>query len=180
MFRHSNKTSTHYQSGLKNSKCVSIHPNVYTLVLLVRHSPSHRYITYISSHIIQQVSTAKYFGVTIASNLSWSSHITNIINKTNSIRAFLQRNLKHCTFTVKSACYRIYVRSILEYTSTVWSPHLLCDINRLEMVLHYAARLVCNDYMRYSSVKTMLTKLNWPTLQQRRQHFKNNYDVQNY
>ena len=40
------------------------------------------------------------------------------------------------------------------------------------MVLLYAARLVCNDYTRYSCIKTMLTKLNWPTLQQRRQQFK--------
>ena len=53
-----------HQSGLKNGKCVSIHPNVYIFVLPMRHSPSHHYIYYISNHTIQQVSTAKYLGVT--------------------------------------------------------------------------------------------------------------------
>ena len=78
----------------------------------------------IDNSIIQQNKSAKYLGVTITDNLSWSEHITNITNKANSIRALLQRNLSHCPLSVKSTCYTTYVRPILEYASTVWSSHL--------------------------------------------------------
>ena len=51
---------------------------------------------YICNCTIQQVDSAKYLGVTITNNFSWSEHITKIINKANSTRAFLQRNLSQC------------------------------------------------------------------------------------
>ena len=57
---------------------------------------------------------------------------------------------------------------ILEYASTIWSPHLLCDINRIEMVQRQSARFVYNDFTRTSSVTSMLNNLGWPLLRQRR------------
>ena len=77
----------------------------------------------ISNHAIQQVTSAKYLGITITNTLSWSEHITKITNKANSTRAFLQRNLCQCQPSVKSACYNTYIRPILEYASTMWSPY---------------------------------------------------------
>ena len=53
---------------------------------------------------------------------------------------------------------------ILEYASTVQSPHQVEDINRLEMVQRHAARFVCNNFNRTASVTAMLNHLNWPTL----------------
>ena len=123
---------------------------------------------YICNCAIQQVNSTKYLGVTITNNLSWSEHITKIINKANSIRTFLQRNLSQCQRSVKSACYNTYVRPTLEYASTVWSPHLLCDINRIEMVQRRSARFVYNDFTRTSSVTSMINNLGWPLLRQRR------------
>ena len=55
---------------------------------------------------------------------------------------------------------------ILEYSSTVWSPHLLCDINRTEMVQCRSARFVCNDFSMQNF--QVLNNLNWPLLEQRR------------
>ena len=85
-----------------------------------------------------------YLGITITNNLYWYEHIniTNIANKANStsLRAFLQRNLSQCQQSVKSTCYNTYVRPIVEYASFIWSPHLLSDINRIEMVQHRSAR----------------------------------------
>jgi len=126
----------------------------------------------IGDSVIQQVNSAKYLGVTITSNLSWSDHITNITNKANSTRAFLQRNLSQCQQSVKSACFITYVRPILEYASTVWSPHQVGDTNRIEMVQRRAARFVCNNFHRTASVTAMLNQLNWPTLQHRRNQAK--------
>ena len=45
----------------------------------------------IRDYPIHKVTSAKYLGVTINQNLSWSKHIDIITCKTNSIQAFLQR-----------------------------------------------------------------------------------------
>ena len=86
----------------------------------------------------------------------------------NSTHAFLQRNLRKCSSTIKSLAYNTYVRPIVEYASVVWSPYTKADISRIEMVQRKATRFAFNDFSSYSSVSSMLTKLNWQSLEQRR------------
>ena len=74
------------------------------------------------------------------------------------MRAFLQRNLRQCSFKVKSIAYLTYVYPILEYTSTVWSPYTKSDIAKLEKVQRKAARYVFNDFSSHSSVSSMLSQ----------------------
>jgi len=122
--------------------------------------------------VINKVASAKYLGVTITQNLSWKEHITKISNKANSTRGFLQRNLRQCSIDVKSLAYVTYVRPIVEYASVVWSPHTQALKNLLEMVQRKAARFVFNSFARNSSVTALLEKLNWSTLENRRNHAK--------
>ena len=56
----------------------------------------------------------------------------------------------------------------LTYASTVWSPYVRTNIARLEMVQRKAARFVFNKFSPYSSVTSMLSKLNWQSLEVRR------------
>ena len=86
--------------------------------------------------------------------------------------AFLQRNLKKCSSSIKSLAYFTYVRPILEYASIVWAPHTNCQIVTLEKIHRRAARFVCNNYSKYDSVTDMLTLLNWACLEQRRNQAK--------
>ena len=44
-------------------------------------------------HSLEHVTSAKYFGCTITSDLKWGTHINNICNKANSTIGFLKRNL---------------------------------------------------------------------------------------
>ena len=60
------------------------------------------------------------------------------------------------------------MRPIVEYATVTWSPHTKKGIDCIESVQRRAARFVNNDYSRYSSVSSMLTDLNWPSLQLRR------------
>jgi len=122
----------------------------------------------LNDQTLRQVNSAKYLGVTITQTLSWHDHIINICNKANSARAFLQRNLRNCSPSVKSLAYNTYVKPIVEYASVVWSPYTKADITRIEMVQRRAARFVYNDFSSYSSVTSMLNKLNWESLEQRR------------
>ena len=73
---------------------------------------------------------------------------------------------------VKSRAYVTYVRPIVEYASVVWSPHTQALKSLLEMVYHIAAHFVFNPFARNSSVTIYLRKLNWKTLENRRNHAK--------
>ena len=68
---------------------------------------------------------------------------------------------------VKSIACVTYVRPILEYASTVWSPYTKSGIAKLEMVQWKPARYVFNDFSSYSSVSYMLLQLHWQSLEER-------------
>ena len=123
---------------------------------------------YIQDHPIKAVTYAKYLGVTIDEHLSFNEHVNRIAHKANTVKAFLQRNIKSCPLQVKENCYRMMVRPIMEYARTVWSPHTKKNIQILEAVQRRAARFVKNDYSNFSSVTAMMQDLEWPTLEERR------------
>ena len=127
---------------------------------------------FIQSSNIQEVQQAKYLGVTISNKLSWSNHIKIISNKANSVVGFLRRNFNHCPTKTKSTLYLSLVIPILEYAATVWAPYHHTDISQLEAVQRRAARFTMNCYDRCQSVTDMLYSLAWPTLVERRDHFK--------
>ena len=118
---------------------------------------------------LEVVSSAKYLGVDIASDLSWKPHITRITNTANKSLGFLRRNLKAKNPELRRGkAYKAIVRLQLEYAAPVSDPHTLNDIQKIEMVQRRAARWVLGDYSPYSSVSDMLRRLGWRTLEQRR------------
>ena len=119
---------------------------------------------YIDNCQIDEVSNAKYLGVVIDQHLTWNEHIKQTTSKAIRVNGFLYRNLYHCPITVKLNCYKAMVRPIIEYASPVWDPHTSLYINHLEAVQRSAARFCCKDYSRFSSVTSMLSSLNLPSL----------------
>ena len=122
----------------------------------------------LNNHILQQVSENPYLGLIIQENLQWSSHINKITSSADRTLGFIRRNLRNCNEQFKATAYISLVRSVLEYSSTVWDPYLEGDIQRLEKIQRKAARFVKKDYQRTSSVTAMLDDLGWETLQKRR------------
>ena len=55
--------------------------------------------------------------------------------------------------------YLTMVKPQLEYASDVWDLHHVGDIMQLKKVQRRAARLVLNDYGRFSSITSMLDQL---------------------
>ena len=100
----------------------------------------------------------KYLGVAMDECLSFNEHIHRISHGANSIKAFLQRNIKSCPLKVKDNCYKIMVRPIMEYACIVWSPYTRKNIQGLEVVQRRAARFVKNDkrFTSSSSITAML------------------------
>ena len=122
----------------------------------------------LSGQILQQVSENPYLGLMIQDDLQWSSHINKICTKASKTLGFIRRNLKHCHQNFKETAYISLVRSVLEYSSSVWDPYLDKDIQKIEKIQRNAARFVKNDYRRHSSVTSMMQELNWTPLKERR------------
>ena len=70
----------------------------------------------------------------------------------------------------RSRCIRLSSDHILEYAATAWDPYHLNNINSLEMVQRRSARFFTGNYNRTPGTVTgILSDLQWPTLQRRRQ-----------
>ena len=73
--------------------------------------------------LILEQNDVRDLGVQISSNLSFVCHITNVVNKSSRLvnmifRCFTHKSWKH----LLRACV-CYVRPMLEYCCSVWSPH---------------------------------------------------------
>ena len=80
------------------------------------------------NEILSTVNHAKYLGVTISNDLSWHRHVCEITKKANSILSLISRNLRSCPRAAKIIAYNTLVRPKLEYSCTVWDPHIKEDI----------------------------------------------------
>ena len=118
--------------------------------------------------LLQSVKSHIYLGVEINHNLSWTNHISNITSKSYQVLGLLRRNLYNCSTHVKEIAYKTLVRPKLEYCASVWDPHHQEHKNRLEAVQRRAARFVCKDSRRKSSVSLIISKLQWKSLEERR------------
>jgi myo-inositol-hexaphosphate 3-phosphohydrolase len=76
---------------------------------------------------LEHVTTAKYLGVSITSDMKWNQHITNICRKASNTMNFLKRNLNIRNANIKEKVYKSLVRLTLEYACTTWDPYLKED-----------------------------------------------------
>ena len=81
---------------------------------------------------LESVPAAKYIGVTIADDLSWSKHIDITTKKANQTFGFLKRNIRVHNKDLKSVAYKTLVRvsngaKIRNRYNQV--PHLTQDTN---------------------------------------------------
>ena len=158
------KTSIALWNGTRAGTCYSTLPNVCPCQSpgVGVHSTTHTSCT--ATPVT--VSSAKYLGITIQQDMDWDNHINNVANKANRTLGFLWRNLKISSSAIKDRAHKAFVRSILEYASSVWDPYTQKNIDKLEAVQRRAARFMLNRYHNTSSVHLMLDSLGWPSLEQ--------------
>ena len=65
--------------------------------------PTHLYT--LCGHVLSSVQEAKYLGITLTDELSWSSHVCSIHNRANPTLGFLRRNLRRCRAKLKETAY---------------------------------------------------------------------------
>ena len=72
--------------------------------------------------ILEVVTSARYLGVDISSDLSWNSHIDRITRNANRTLGYIRRNIKTKNQKVRETAYNTLVRPQLEYAAPVWDP----------------------------------------------------------
>ena len=124
---------------------------------------------------LERVSEAAYLGITITSDLEWRKHVENITSSAERLLGFLWRTMHKCPRNLKSKAFTAIIRPKLDYAATVWDPHHTTQINKLERVQRRGARFVNNNRHcrakgeQNASPTEMLSNLQWPPLQVRRQ-----------
>ena len=98
-----------WQMEFNSSKChgIRIVPNKQRNVL------TSSYCLHVQT--LETASASKYLGITISSELSWSTHVEDVAARWNRTVGSLRRDFRECTPKVKSATCTTMVRPTLEY-----------------------------------------------------------------
>lgn len=122
----------------------------------------------IQNNQLKNVSSYKYLGVNINSELKWGTHINYILSAADRSLGYLKHHLRLEPHQLKKTAYTTLLRPKLEYASSIWDPHLAYQINEIEAFQNRAKRLVFSDYSRFSSITNSKIRANLPSLQLRR------------
>ena len=149
-------------------------PKCYVLSTSRSSSSNNTALYFINNQPIISASSVVDLGVTISYDLSFKTHINNIVatayqRQSIFFRGFLSRDLK---FARKA--FITYIRPILEYNSIIWNPTEIYLIDLIENVQrHFTKNIPSIASLPY---KERLSRLNLEPLELRRLHF----DLINY
>ena len=117
---------------------------------------------------LSTVTTWTYLGVEIDSKLTWTPQSEKVKRSVMRTLGVIQRTLHAAPKSCRATAYQTLVKPKLEYASTAWSPQTSGKTRLLESVQNKAARFVCRDYSRTTSVSQLKTSLKWDPLEARR------------
>ena len=118
---------------------------------------------------LEEVSSHKHLGLTLASNLSWNLHIDNIHNAAAKRLGILRHVTGKVPRKTLEHLYKVPVRPCLEYGCTVWGNCNKTQSHTLESLQNEAAHL-CTGAMAHTSIEKLQNELGWPSLSLRRQY----------
>ena len=106
--------------------------HVLTLSKLENIKHTRRYS--ICQNELEHVFDEKYLGVIFDSDLKFEVHVSMKVNKANVIGGLIRRNFSFLDCKLFKKLYVAFVRPHLEYTQSVWTPHLKKHIDMLDNV----------------------------------------------
>ena len=103
----------------------------------------------------------------LSSTLSWSTHISLTCSKAKKqIDYIYQHFYTHSSPQSLLKLYMSIVLPVLSYCSSVWDPHTLSDISKLEKVQHFALKMCSKNWS--ADYHSLLSTFNIPCLSSRR------------
>ena len=129
------------------------------------------YTDYVTNEgsIISPTYAVKDLGVTITSDLSWSTHITNITDSSRKIASWVYSVFSDRSAKVMIPLFKTLVRSRAEYNCPLWNPSKIEDIKKVESVQRaFTSRITEVQHLPYWE---RLKHLNLMSLQRRRERY---------
>ena len=119
--------------------------------------------------ILEEVKSHKHLGVTLSNDLSWNSHIEDIVAKASQSLDVLNALKYKLDRVTLDKLYKSFIRSKLEYANITWDncSKYLSDL--IESVQYRAAKIVSGGISRVSH-NAVYSELGWESLKTRRQH----------
>lgn len=118
---------------------------------------------------LSKVEKERDIGVCVHSNLKPSQHIQESVGRARAVLGQITRCFHFRDKVVFLRLYKQFVRPHLEFSSSVWSPWSILDIQSLENVQRKAIGMISGLTSR--TYEDRLTELNLWTLEQRRKMF---------
>ena len=126
----------------------------------------------INGDLLEQVCSTKYLGVTVDSTLSWDSQCDNLCWKLNGKIAVLRRIRSFVKTETLKLLYEKTIQPVMDYACSVWCHTKKSNINKLQRVQNYAARIITGnfDYLNTNSID-LTRSLRWANVQERCDYF---------
>ena len=124
---------------------------------------------YLNTTQVSHCDNVKDLGVIISSDLKWSSHV-NYIHKSASATSYqIFKAFKTTNIWTLLKLFTTYVRPKLEFNTSVWSPYLSKDIEKIEKIqATYTRKAFQRCNIKFSSYENRLYQLSIKSLQDRR------------
>ena len=148
--------SSTWQMQISHSKC--------NILQIGSSNSSHTF--HFVNNTIQQVDSVTDLGVTIDNNLRFKYQINNITLKANQRAALIKRCFLSRNPNNLIRAFKIYVRPILEYASTTWSPSYISQITQIESIQRHFTKII--NGCQHLSYPDRLTFLKLESLEHRR------------
>ena len=108
-------------------------------------------------------------GIVISSDLSWSEHIGNLVNKATKTLGWVLSVFADRSAQTMLLLYKCYVRSKTEYGCPIWHSTKISDIQMLESVQRsFTSKVIGMQNLNYWQ---RLDKLGIQSLQRRRERY---------
>lgn len=113
-----------WQLSVNVNKCHTLH--------MGKQNPTYCY--FLNARKIDATDDVLDLGVNVDCELNFDVHINRIVGKAYSRIGVLFKGFSSRNIVMLKQAYLTYIRPILEYASSVWSPYLLKHINAIERV----------------------------------------------
>ena len=119
--------------------------------------------------VISPQNSVKDLGITITSDVSWHTHITNITEDAKKMSSWVLSVFSDRSAETMLPLYRSQIRSKVEYCSPLWNPAKVEDIKLIESIQRaFTSRIKEVKHMSYWD---RLKSLNLMSLQRRRERY---------
>ena len=148
---------------------MTFHPSKCKVMHLGKNNPCREYAMKNSDntlHTLEETYIEKDLGVYIDSQLKFTQHCQEKVNKANKVLGFIRHTFKHLNKENFLLLYKSLVRPHLEFGSCIWSPKHKYNIDSIERVQRRATKLI--PQLKELSYSDRLRELNLETLSYRR------------